>query len=169
MKPLTVALLGAGGLVLAASVAAEAASPDCVAASAPLLVLAAPSPMLPPDISRIETVFAAEEAQLDRMMREMMQAGAHTPAIALTPGTQVFSVALSNGGGASCSEVITRTIGADGKPHVSVQRSGNACGNLRPSLPSGLSTPYQDDATARVQQVRQPLPPARWNGPAYRG
>jgi hypothetical protein len=172
MKASALALLGAGALALGAVTPSHAADPAAPPVAQPIVVFVpVPLDFLAPPPLMLDRLFAEQETAITRLIAAM----SHLPALpwpalpsAGAPGTNVFMTAVSTTGNGSCSEVITETFGANGKPHVAVRRAGNACAALpdavaaRPAAPPEVR-PATQLPLVRVLEVRDqaPLMPSR--------
>jgi hypothetical protein len=163
MKASALVLLGAGAVALGAVTPSRAADPAAPPAAQPIVVFV-PMPLdfLAPPPLMLDRLLAEQEAAITRLIEAM------SPALpsAGAPGTNLFMTSVSTTGSGACSEVITETFGANGKPHVVVRRSGNACAALpdtvaapRPAAPPE-AMPAMQRPLVRVLQVRDQAPAA---------
>jgi hypothetical protein len=162
MKASTIALLGAGALALGAAAPSHAAQPPGPATAQPIVVFV-PVPMglfAPPPLA-LDRVFAAQEAAMTRLIAQMSQMPAFpalrwmsAPGMTAMPGMQMFMASMSSGGHGFCQESMTQTVGPDGRPHVVLRRSGDACG----PLPAGFA-PAAGPQAAPVPEIA-PAPAA---------
>lgn len=166
MQASTIALLGAGALALGAAAPSHAAQPPSPATAQPIVVFV-PVPMglfAPPPLA-LERVFAAQEAATTQLIAQMSQMPAFpalrwmaAPGMRAAPGMQVFVASMSSGGHGFCQESMTQTFGPDGKPHVVVKRSGDACG----PLPAGFAPAAGPQAAPMPEIAPAPAaPPVR--------
>jgi hypothetical protein len=115
---------------------------------------------------------AQQEAAMDAMFRQidaMTAQALRNPGaiqVALPPGSTgpastVMVSSFSNGQG-MCSETVTYTYDANGKPRVSVQKTGNACGNgpVGSGQTPVFTTPEPRPQAAHTIQVKGPARPA---------
>ena len=114
------------------------------------------------DLARL---IAAQEAsmqamlhEIDAMMARAFQGPPGSFEVALPPGgrgetSQILVSSFSSGQG-TCSETVTYGTGADGRPQMVVQKTGNACGTV--TFGNGMTPAVTAPQAPRTIQVDTP-------------